>query len=127
MIFYIPGLPVAQGRPKFARMGKGVRAYDPEKSRNWKAYVKAIAAQHSPKMMEGPLLVDLHFRFPRPKSVSAKKRPFHTVKPDCTNLAKGIEDALNGLLWADDSQVVDLRIRKDYGAEAGVLVKVEEL
>ena len=39
LTFTIPGEPTAQGRPRFSTHGGFVKAYDPEKSRNYKAYV----------------------------------------------------------------------------------------
>lgn len=42
------GDPVAQGRPRFSRQGGFVKAYDPAKSRDYKSYVRLIAAQNAP-------------------------------------------------------------------------------
>lgn len=41
----IPGEPCAQGRPRFSVINGHARAYDPAKSRNYKAYVKLIAQE----------------------------------------------------------------------------------
>lgn len=45
LTFTIPGEPTAQGRPRFSTHGGFVKAYDPEKSRNYKAYVKLLASE----------------------------------------------------------------------------------
>lgn len=45
LTFTIPGEPTAQGRPRFSTHGGFVKAYDPEKSRNYKAYVKLLACE----------------------------------------------------------------------------------
>ena len=37
----IPGEPIGQGRPRFARRGTFVTAYDPPKSRDWKSGARA--------------------------------------------------------------------------------------
>ena len=72
----IPGEPVAQGRPRFARRGKFVVTYDPAKSRNW----KATAQQHMAIAMggrnplEGPLSCLIVATFSCPKS-DWKKKP----------------------------------------------------
>nr|WP_257263950.1 RusA family crossover junction endodeoxyribonuclease [Endozoicomonas sp. ONNA2] len=67
--------------------------------------------------------------FPIPASRSKKKtgqaqaglvRP--AVKPDFDNVAKLYCDALNGILWEDDKQIVDGRCIKVYGQQPGVLV-----
>jgi len=46
-------------------------------------------------------------------------------KPDCDNIAKIICDALNGIVYHDDSQVVDLEIRKYYSDEPKVKIRME--
>jgi Holliday junction resolvase RusA-like endonuclease len=51
---------------------------------------------------------------------SAPARP--TVKPDALKLARAIEDALTGVVWRDDSQVVVEAIDKRYGVPEGVQV-----
>ena len=69
--------------------------------------------------------------FEVPKSYSKKRREWcltgcekPTVKPDVDNLCKVICDALNGLAYLDDKQIVKLTITKEYGLEAGVEVEL---
>ena len=50
-----------------------------------------------------------------------------TTKPDVDNYAKGVKDACNGILWRDDSQVVELFVRKFYSLNPRVVVKVREI
>ena len=45
----------------------------------------------------------------------------HTVKPDCDNLVKAILDALNGVAWYDDAQIVDLQVKKEYSLTGGYI------
>lgn len=45
LTFTIPGEPTAQGRPRFSTHSGFVKAYDPEKSRNYKSYVKLLASE----------------------------------------------------------------------------------
>lgn len=56
--------------------------------------------------------------------LSGKMRP--TMKPDNDNIAKSVLDALNGLAYVDDKQIVELKVNKYYGAEAYVYVKLTE-
>jgi Holliday junction resolvase RusA-like endonuclease len=49
------------------------------------------------------------------------------IKPDCSNIAKVIEDALTGECWVDDKQVVDLIVSKFYSIDPRVEVTIEEL
>lgn len=49
----------------------------------------------------------------------------HTKKPDATKLLRGTEDALKGILWADDSQVWKTNVRKIYGERPGAEITVQ--
>jgi len=65
------------------------------------------------------------FGFERPKSIKPKKRPYMIVKPDLDNLVKMVADACNGLLWLDDSQIIDLRCYKFYSATPQIILAAE--
>ncbi len=118
--FTVYGTPVAQGRPRFSSQGGFARAYDPKKSKDFKKYVKLVAAEHRPKkLFEGPLQLFIRVYKPTLKNFSKKKlaaaesgelRP--VTKPDVDNYVKGIKDACNQILWKDDSQVVELLASK---------------
>lgn len=133
--FEIPGEPVAQGRPRAGKSWTGKTVlYDPVKSKDFKQFVRLVAMQHAPKeLIKGPitLLVDI-FR-PTPKRLQTKPqqaliksgelRP--TTKPDVDNYVKGIKDGLNKVIWEDDSQVVDLTVRKFYSLSPKVVVCIK--
>ncbi|WP_309087269.1 RusA family crossover junction endodeoxyribonuclease [Domibacillus sp.] len=134
--FTVYGEPVAQGRPRAGKDWSGNTVlYDPAKSRNFKEYVKIVAAQHRPaKLLEGPLQVKVKVYKPMLKRFSKKKlaeaeagilRP--VTKPDVDNYVKGIKDALNKVIWNDDSQVVDLTVSKFYSESPRIEVLVEEI
>lgn len=62
------------------------------------------------KMLKGPLLVVVHFEMCAPLSCGGEKRRAidttpHTLRPDGDNLEKYLNDALNGIVWRDDSQI----------------------
>lgn len=67
---------------------------------------------------------------PRPKGhfgsrgllLSAAAYP--ATKPDLTKCIRGIEDALNDVVWTDDSRVVEQRTKKRFGDREEVLVEV---
>lgn len=70
------------------------------------------------------------FSYTVPKSWSKAKKEsvrYKTSKPDLDNLAKTVLDALNGIAFVDDSQVVDLRLSKVYADKEGTNIKVVEL
>lgn len=136
--FEIPGSPIGQGRPKFSTINGHAVAYDPEKSRNYKAYVKLLATQamkdNGFTMIDGPCCLDILACFEVPKSKSKKfrqaalegrERPIK--KPDLSNIVKGIEDALNGLAYKDDSSIVFLSVAKCYSEVPRVEVILREI
>lgn len=110
----ILGEPVAQGRPRFSRQGGFVKAYDPEKSRDYKSYVRMIAAQNAPAgPVTGAVILSLKIYRSIPKTMPKYKRALAlagqirpVTKPDVSNVLKGVEDALKGLWYKDDSQIV---------------------
>ena len=131
--FDIPGSPIGQGRPKFSTINGHAKAYDPEKSRNYKAYVRMLATQAMQETgferIDGPcnLVIQAYFEVPKSKSkkfreaaLADQERP--TKKPDLSNIVKGIEDALNGLAYKDDSSIVYLCVTKYYSDVARVEV-----
>ena len=129
----IPGEPVAQGRPRFSTQHGFVRAYDPQKSRSYKDYVRAVAVQHIHQQLLGPVMMTVDIYRGIPKSWSKTKQEQAergiikpTLKPDVDNYVKAIKDALNGIAYVDDSQVTVLLISKFYAREPRVEVKVEE-
>jgi Holliday junction resolvase RusA-like endonuclease len=87
-------------------------------------------------LLTGPVIVDVEFRMPRPKShyIGGVCRPsklrmdaprHHAVKPDATKLWRSTEDALTGVIWVDDAQVVDQRVTKTYAdGEPGATILV---
>jgi Holliday junction resolvase RusA-like endonuclease len=81
-----------------------------------------------------PIKLTITATFEPPKSYSNKKRLLalegkllYTKKPDGSNIAKGVEDALNGVAFKDDSQVCDLRVIKQYGIKNNVTIEIEQL
>lgn len=122
---HVFGLPVGQGRPRAFKLPSGqIRMYDPATSRDWKRTVLAqVLERKPPSPAEGPLTMDLVFELRRPKS--APKRVQHpTTRPDLDNLLKAIKDALRGVVYRDDSQIVALTATKKYGQAPGVAIRV---
>lgn len=76
--------------------------------------------------MEGPVWVNLTFQLLKPPSVP-KKRTHPVVKPDVDKLSRAVLDAMTGIVFRDDAQVVRLYATKDYAEEGGVQIWVEAL
>ena len=76
ILFEIPGEPVAQGRPRAGKSFAGKTVlYDPEKSRDFKQFVKLVAVQYAPKeLITGPidLYVDVYRSTPKSASNEAE-------------------------------------------------------
>ena len=133
--FTIPGNPVAQGRPRAARRGNRIMMYDPKPSKDYKKHVAKIAKEYAPeKPTEAALGVQMKIYREIPKSTTKKdrklineglKRP--VVRPDTDNYTKAILDALNGIIYKDDSQIVDLKASKYYSDNPRVEIKIEAL
>ena len=137
LMFEIPGSPIGQGRPKFSTINGHAKAYDPEKSRNYKAYVRLLATQAMKDsgftMIEGPCCLSIDAYFEVPKSKSKKFREaalsgleYPTKKPDLSNIIKGIEDAINNLVYYDDACIVSLSVCKFYSDVPRVEVVISE-
>lgn len=62
---------------------------------------------------EWPVRLLVVFYLARPKSLG-RRVAHHTTRPDLDKLTRSVGDALTGVMWNDDSQVVDLQVRKRY-------------
>lgn len=136
MKIIIPGVPVGKGRPKFSTFNGHAVAYTPEKTVNYETLVKLSFQQSDEKAFdrETQLRAEIIAYFPIPKSTSKKKRDemergliFPTKKPDTDNIAKAILDALNGLAYYDDAQVVHLEVQKRYSNEPRAEVFINDI
>lgn len=78
----------------------------------------------SRKLLEGALIIHAVFQYKKSKQ---SKLVHVTKKPDLSNLIKSLEDALNGVLWVDDSQIVTFTAQKVWGPEDGVSLEVTEI
>ena len=134
--FTVPGQPVGKGRPRIGRVGAHARMFTPEKTASYESLVKHAAhvAMAGAKPIEGACGVRMRITLSVPASWSKKKqaqalagavRP--TTKPDADNVVKAVFDGMNGVVWRDDVQAVDLAVRKRYGATPGVVVNVQAL
>ncbi|WP_262315385.1 RusA family crossover junction endodeoxyribonuclease [Lacticaseibacillus parakribbianus] len=131
----IIGVPVPQGRPKFSARGGFARAYDPKTSRDYKFTVATQASQqyHS-EPLTGPVACHVKVYRPIQKSGSKRLRAAKaaglirpTVKGDTDNYFKAITDALTGLVWIDDAQIVDSSCSKYYTEDPRVEITIEEI
>lgn len=136
--FIVPAVPVAQPRQRHRIMAAGgkqfVTNYTPTKApvNVFKAACQAAASHVMQCPISGPVHLWLTFVFPRPKSMTRKRgenpRAWKSTKPDIDNVYKSLADALTGIAWVDDSQVVWLNVQKCVAAadeQSRVEVRIE--
>lgn len=120
--FEVLGNPVTQGSGKAITDRAGNARYIPDHRgpltvwRSSIAHAAQLAADGAFAERGVPVWVSVTFRLQRPRS--APKRVLRpTTKPDIDKLARAALDALSGVLFADDSQVVSLALSKQFAAE----------
>jgi Holliday junction resolvase RusA-like endonuclease len=133
--FKIYGEPVAKGRPRFSFRGKFARAYTPAKTAAAENNLRAQALMYKPvNPLDTALFVGIKVFRSIPKSMSKKRieaaekgeiRP--VTKPDIDNYQKLVYDALNGIFWRDDSQIVDSRAAKFYSVTPRIEIEIMEI
>lgn len=108
-VFEVRGEVVGSARPRVTRHG----TYIPAKTRRYRETIKGNFIEQGGRVMRGPLSVriDVYRKLPKSRPKRMESEP-DTFKPDVDNIAKNVLDALNGLAWEDDSQVVALTVRK---------------
>lgn len=146
--FVIPGAPVGKGRHRSQALMRGgkpvlgpngrpiVTSHTPEKTIAYEGLVahEGRVAMAGRPLLSGPVEMVLRFDMAIPKSLSKRDRAAAlagrlrpTKKPDTSNVLKAIEDGLNGVVWVDDVQVVELFVSKRYAETPGVVVEIQEL
>lgn len=125
MAFMAGGKPrVAQGGSKTSRQAlSSWREAVAGEARTWRA------ARPEFVTLEGPVQVKLTFRLQRPKSHPKTRRTWPTGKNsgDLDKLVRSALDALTGVLFVDDSQVVGLVTSKDWGDPPGCDIVIRPL
>lgn len=135
VVFSVAGNPRGKARARTfydSRMGK-MRSITPEQTKDYERLIRWNYKAAGGVYM-GEKLIDITITafYPVPKSFSKSKREAAlsgklrpTTKPDVDNCAKAVLDALNGVCYADDRQVVGLKIDKYYGVHGYLAIFVE--
>ena len=138
MIFEIKGKPQGKARARTFydnRIGK-MRSVTPERTISYEELIRWSFVSQGGKYggHSASFRVEISARYEVPRSWSKKKRTaalsgeiLPQVKPDCDNVVKTVLDALNGVAYNDDRQVVYVACRKKYAEEGSILVKIEEM
>lgn len=136
--FTVPGAPVPKGRARsrvvHANGRSFVSHYTPAETANYENLVRMCAkdAMHDRYPLDGPIRLEVTVVIPIPASWSGRKQRAAaqglvgaTKKPDIDNYLKSVSDGCNGVVWVDDSQIVELTARKMYGDVPRVIVYAE--
>ena len=141
LMFFVPGRPAPGGSKRFVGIGKKTgRAIlidaGGKRNKEWRACVSHCAHLIAPaELLRGPLAVEFDFTMPRPKShyytskklngeLRADAPTMHTFTPDVLKISRSTEDALTGIIWADDAQTVTLTATKTYGDKPGCHITI---
>jgi Holliday junction resolvase RusA-like endonuclease len=121
LAFTVYGVPIQKGSAR-AFMPKGAKypvvTSDTRRGlKEWERSIRDAAQTHAGVLLVDAVRVSVWFVLPRPVSLPKKVR-YHTKKPDIDKLARAVLDALTGVLWKDDSQVVQLTAWKSYQIDA---------
>ncbi len=113
-------------RPRARSVGLHARVHEHPENLSAKDCVRAAATRQSPpplEPVETPLELTVRAFFPVPQSWSKKQRKralagerAHVSKPDCSNIVKLVEDALEDIYYRNDSQFVQVVMSKCYSA-----------
>lgn len=132
----IPGQPQGKGRARaFVRNGS-VGHYTPAKTRSYEGVITTLAmeAMQGRAPSQRPIRMEMVCLFEVPQSWPQWKREaalrgeiVPTVKPDRDNVEKAVKDALNGVVWRDDCQIVADAKSSSYSETPAVIVTVWEV
>ena len=121
------GMPLPCARPRKGKVGM----YDPQSVDKehfaWNALSSLPAG--SVQAFSNEISVEFEYHMPIPASFSNAKRlkhigKPHRCKPDLSNLIKFTEDALNNIVWRDDSIIYKIIATKIYSDEPKTIIRV---
>jgi len=132
----IPGKPKGKGRPRVTKYG----TYTPQATKDAEAnIIREYRHRYGDEKLEGAIRVDIVCRFPlakkdydkygqfKPSGIEKLSRGGIDIRIDCDNMAKLVLDALNGVAYEDDKQVVSLSVTKFYDNFAETIITLEEI
>jgi Holliday junction resolvase RusA-like endonuclease len=127
--FHVPGRPSAKARARTTKTG---HTYTPKPTQTAEGKVLEcyLREYRDAPVILGPVWLSIGIHFAYPKSWSKKRvaaTKYHTSRPDTDNIIKLVTDALNGVAYADDSQICEMRFSKRYADEDGLYVCLDEI
>ena len=136
--FLVYGVPVGQGSKTRGQSGTKtwIRDDNAKTLKPWRDRIANAAADAhgGAPLLLGPVVVHVSFGFPRLKAhygaggkLKAGAPTLKVTKPDVDKLVRALFDALTGVVWHDDGQVVSVRASKAYGDPPRTEVRIVEL
>lgn len=130
--FVVPGRIKPKGRVKFSRRGKFVVAYTPAETVATEAMIGRYAAlaMRGRVLFQGPISLSVRISLNTPASWSKKKKAetvWVTGRNDADNQLKVISDAMNGVIWKDDSQICEIYFVRRYDDSTGECAEITVL
>ena len=117
--FRAEGIPVPQGSMKVIN-GRVLHSQGSALA-VWRSTIAWSAKQAGAIPVADPIQMTLVFIMSRPKTV---KREFPSVAPDLDKLIRAALDALTGVAYLDDGQVVEIHAHKIYGSSPGLEIRL---
>ena len=139
LILRILGVPMVKQSARFGKTKTGIPiVFQSSKVKSQERSIKVEIINQLPKgfkLFEGCLYLTADFIFPIPKSCSKKLRAeilnsivYKQTRPDLTdNLMKGLCDAMNNVVFKDDSQIVKIQSRKIFGEQPRTDIMIYEV
>lgn len=129
--FTVDGVPVGKARPRVTRYA----TYTPKKTKDYEQLTKwSCKSKYKERPLKGPIRIDIKFYMYIPKSTSKVRvrrkcelEILPTKQPDWDNMAKSITDALNGIAYEDDNQIVESHIYKFFSDSPRAEVKISKI
>ena len=134
--FVVNGPVIGKSRPRFTTRNGYVTAYTPKKTLDYEKKVReAYLNEYQPLRWvdKEPLemIVNAYFEIPKSASKKAKENmllnEYPTKKPDFDNILKSIADALNGMAYEDDCQIVSATVNKFWSESAKAEITIRSI
>lgn len=140
--FMVQGTPIPKGNLKAFPILTGDRRWiknrvtdsGGKKLKAWQSLVAFKAKECFDAPFETPVYLTITFYFNHPKyhytpsgNKSKRYTTFHVVKPDIDKLQRAVLDALTGIAYVDDAQVIGVHTSKNYSTFAGAEISVTTL
>lgn len=97
--------------------------------KKWRGAIALACQPYANKNIHlGPIRLEVDFYLERPKTVKQRDRALPIVAPDLDKLVRGVGDGIgqSGLIWGDDSQIVEIFARKFYADDrpTGAVIRI---